>query len=213
VSGLCGSFGTEAKSKGAPPQNLRCKTKKKSLSASTPEVTHHIKESSPPLSGPERSGVPYGSRLGSNGSLKNKHPEKVRKAKSKPPKFSELRWFWYALRDSPPGLLVRSLSEDLRQMLSGPFGAVLSGFEPPFVLSAPLTPRGNFLFWVRLWVSGSKAVPENAVTHLELTALFQKAPILHQGNSHICGICNFCAANAAGIEKILILRQPLTDRL
>ncbi len=44
VSGLCGPFGTEAKRKDGLYQNLRCKTKNKSLSASTPEVKHHIKE-------------------------------------------------------------------------------------------------------------------------------------------------------------------------
>ena len=44
------------------------------------------------------------------------------------------------------------MSEDTRQTLSAPFGAVRSGYQPPFVLPIPFIPQGNFLFWVRLWV-------------------------------------------------------------
>ncbi len=51
-----------------------------------------------------------------------------------------------------PGLLVRSLTECSRQAISTPFDAVCSGCQPPFVLSIPLLPQRNFLFWVRLWV-------------------------------------------------------------
>ena len=37
-------------------------------------------------------------------------------------------------------------------MLSGPFGGVRSGFRYSGILSVPLFPRRNFLFWVSLWV-------------------------------------------------------------
>jgi len=45
VSGLCEPFEKEVKKQGCPYQNLRRKTKNKSLSASAPEVIHHVKES------------------------------------------------------------------------------------------------------------------------------------------------------------------------
>ncbi len=44
------------------------------------------------------------------------------------------------------------MSEGIQKALSSPFGAVYSGFELPFMLSTPLFPQENFLFWVRLWV-------------------------------------------------------------
>jgi len=85
--------------------------------------------------------------------------------------------FWYAMRDLLSGLLVRSLSGGLRQALSGPFGIVLSGFHPPFVLSTPLTPQGNFLFWVRLWVKphdNSKTIPQQPKKNRQRQKLIQK---------------------------------------
>jgi len=85
--------------------------------------------------------------------------------------------FWYVLRDLLPGFRVRSLSEGLRQMLSGPFGAVPSGVGPPFMLSAPLTPQGDFLFWVRLWVKpydNSKTIPQQPKKNRQRQKLIQK---------------------------------------
>lgn len=62
------------------------------------------------LFSPNRSGLPYGSRLGSDGRPKNQPSKKVHKTRTNPRKFNEFLWPWCTLRDSTPGLRVRSLS-------------------------------------------------------------------------------------------------------
>ena len=96
-----------------------------------------------------------GHGLGQTGATKSNHQQKYRKRKQSHGNSMNFRGFGTPWGIRTPGLLVRSLSEEAKRMLSSPFGGIRSGFWHSGMLSVPLSPHRNFPFWVSLWVSAA----------------------------------------------------------